>query len=123
MKIAFDVDDTLIVPGICVDLARDIPNYETIAIYKWFQAQDNHMIVWSGGGVDYAATWAEKLGLKPDEIRVKEKTMTLDTPDGQPAPYVDICFDDCIVDLAKVNVRVKRINNSVDRREWNDHKA
>lgn len=110
MKIAFDTDDTLIVPGICVDLPRDIPNYETIAIYKWFQAQGNHMIIWSGGGVDYAATWAEKLGLKPDEIRVKEK-----------CEDIDICFDDCIVDLAKVNVRVKRINNRVDRTEWNKH--
>jgi len=110
LKIAWDIDDTMIVPAV-VTGDRDTPNYDTIAIYKWFQAQGNHMIIWSGGGVDYAAMWAEKLGLKPDEIRVKEK-----------GEDVDICFDDCIVDLAKVNVRVKRINNRIDRKEWNNHK-
>jgi hypothetical protein len=130
MKIAFDVDDTLIVPGICVDLPRDIPNYETIAIYRWFQAQGNHMIIWSGGGVDYAAMWAEKLGLKPDEIREKKADIVHPNENScygrgcevEHDYYVDICFDDCIVDLAKVNVRVKRINNSIDRKEWNNHK-
>ncbi len=35
---------------------------------------------------------------------------------------VDICFDDCVVDLAKVNVRVRRIKNGVSRTEWNKTK-
>lgn len=83
MKIAFDVDDTLIIPSV-VTGDRDIPNYETIAIYRWFQAQGNHMIIWSGSGVDWATTWGEKLGLKPDEIRRKEYSED-----------VDIAFDDC----------------------------
>jgi hypothetical protein len=32
---------------------------------------------------------------------------------------IDICFDDMEVDLAKVNIRVKRFNNSISRKEWN----
>ena len=38
MKIAFDIDDTLIVPSIATtdNGGLDTPNYETIAIYKWF---------------------------------------------------------------------------------------
>lgn len=47
MRIAFDIDDTLIVPSV-VTGDRDVPNYETIAIYKWFQSQGHVMILWSG---------------------------------------------------------------------------
>ena len=118
MKIAFDTDDTLIIPAIAmadephpfIGMSGAVPNYETIAIYKWFQAQGNHMIVWSGGGIDYATSWADKLGLKPDEVRLKEK-----------GEDIDIAFDDCDVDLAKVNVKVKRINNGISRKDWNKH--
>ena len=111
MVICFDVDDTLIVPSVATGLDMDTPNYETIAVYKWFQKQGAYMIVWSGGGMDWARTWADKLGLKPDEIRVKEKSED-----------IDICFDDCIVDLAKVNIRVQRFKNSVSRKDWNENK-
>ena len=110
MKIAFDVDDTLIVPSV-VTGSVDTPNYETIAIYRWFQAQGHHMIIWSGSGIDWATRWAEKLGLSPDEIRLKEK-----------AEDVDIAFDDCDVDLAKVNIQVKRLSNHISRKEWNKEK-
>ena len=108
--IAFDVDDTLIIPSIATSSDIDTPNYETIALFRWFQAQGNRMIVWSGGGVDYARMWANKLGLLPCEIRMKEKT-----------PDIDIAFDDCPTDLAKVNIQVKRYNNSISRKEWNKH--
>lgn len=108
MKIAFDVDDTLIIPSV-VTGARDVPNYETIAIFKWFQAQGNDMIIWSGSGLDWASTWAEKLGLTA-RIIVKGSEM------------VDIAFDDCDVELGTVNVKVKRIENSVSRAEWNKTK-
>lgn len=110
MKIAFDIDDTIIVPSVVTGNV-DTPNYDTIALYKWFQSQGCHMILWSGSGVDWATRWGEKLGLQPDEIRVKQKSED-----------VDICFDDCIVDLAKVNVRVKRFNNNIERKEWNKTK-
>lgn len=111
MKIAFDIDDTLIVPSVVTGLGMDTPNYDTIAIFKWFQNQGYAVGVWSGSGMDWAKTWAEKLGLKPDFIYVKEKRED-----------IDIAFDDCDVDLAKVNVRVKRINNSVSRKDWNENK-
>jgi len=108
MKIAFDVDDTLIIPSVATGLDINTPNYDTIAIYKWFQIQGFYMIIWSGSGIDWATRWAEKLGLQPNEIRVKEKS-----------DDIDIAFDDCEVDLARVNIRVKRLNNSISRKEWN----
>ena len=116
MKIAFDVDDTLIVPRIVTGLEMDTPNYENIAIYNWFKDQGNYMIIWSGGGEDYARMWGEKLGLKADEYRDKSPKDE-ESYDGS----IDICFDDCLVKLAKVNVRVKRINNQISREEWNKH--
>lgn len=110
MKIAFDIDDTLIIPSVATGLPVDTPNYDTIAIYHWFQSQGHTMIIWSGGGIDYARMWAEKLGLIPDEIRVKEKFAD-----------IDLAFDDCDVDLAKVNIKVKRLNNKISRKDWNEH--
>lgn len=112
MKIAFDVDDTLIVPSIASGFEIDTPNYDTIALYRWFQAQGHYMIIWSGGGPDYARQWANKLGLHADEHPSKEKRAD-----------IDIAFDDCDVDLAKVNVKVKRLNNNISRTEWNKHKS
>ncbi|MBI4029167.1 MAG: hypothetical protein HY376_02275 [Candidatus Blackburnbacteria bacterium] len=112
MKIAFDIDDTLIVPSVATGLPTDTPNYENIAVFLWFQKQEHAVGVWSGGGVDYAKMWAEKLGLKPDFVHPKEKRED-----------VDICFDDCDVDLARVNIKVKRINNSISRGGWNKHET
>ena len=110
MKIAFDVDDCLLIPNVASGFANDTPNYETIAIYKWFQAQGHYMIIWSGSGVDWAKTWSEKLGLEADEFPVKQKR-----------DDVDIAFDDCDVNLGKVNVKVKRLKNSISRIKWNKH--
>lgn len=115
MIIAWDIDDTLIVPSVVTGLPTDTPNYENIAIYRWFKEQGCCMIIWSGGGVDYAARWAEKLGLEPDLIIPKTK-------ESAKEHGVDICFDDCIVDLADKNFRVKRLKNGISRREWNEHK-
>lgn len=111
MKIAFDIDDTILVPSVVAGYGMDTPNYETIAIYRWFQSQGNEMILWSGSGMDWAETWGNKFGLQPFTVRVKEKS-----------DDVDIAFDDCDVELAKVNVKVKRINNSVSRKDWNENK-
>jgi hypothetical protein len=110
IKIAFDIDDTLIMSNI-VTGDVNIPNYENIAVYRYFQAQGYHMILWSGSGIDWAKIWGEKLGLKPDEIRVKQKS-----------DDVDIAFDDCEVNLAKVNIKVKRIANNISRELWNKTK-
>lgn len=110
MKIAFDIDDTIITPSV-VTGDRDVPNYETIAVYKWFQAQGNQMILWSGSGMDWAETWGSKLGLQPFSVQPKQFD-----------PAIDIAFDDCDVNLAKVNVKVKRFNNNISRKEWNKTK-
>lgn len=112
MKIAFDIDDTILVPSVVLGFGNDTPNYETIAIYRWFQAQGCEMILWSGSGMDWAKTWGEKFGLQPFTVRVKEKSED-----------IDIAFDDCDVDLAKVNIKVKRINNKISRAKWNETKS
>lgn len=111
MKIAFDIDDTMIIPSVATQLPTDTPNYDTIALYHWFKDQGHHMILWSGSGMDWCRHWNEKLGLMADDIRIKQKS-----------DDVDICFDDCDVDLAKVNVKVKRINNRISRADWNQNK-
>lgn len=130
LKVAFDVDDTLIIPCVVTGFDDDCPNYDTIAIYRWHQAQGHHMIVWSGGGVDYARRWAEKMGLDPDEVIAKEKLYTGTCAIGGYHEhgacegcrvYVDIAYDDCEVDLGKVNVRVKRLKNGISRADWNVH--
>src|SRR3990167_1902529 len=104
MQIAWDIDDTLIIPSVATGLDRDTPNYETIAILKWFQSQGHEIILWSGSGMDWAATWGDKLGIHPFICARKGKEYV---------PDVDIAFDDCDVDLARVNIKVKRINNSI----------
>ena len=111
MKIAWDIDDTLIIPSVATGLDRDTPNYDTIALYKWFQSQGHEMILWSGSGIDWAKTWGEKLGLHPFTVQIK-------TAD----PTVSIAFDDCDVKLATVNVKVKRLNNGISREDWNKNK-
>lgn len=111
MRIGFDVDDTLIVPSV-VTGSVDTPNYETIALFKWFQAQGHHMIIWSGSGKEWAERWNEKLGLQADEVRAKPKQ-------GEEYVKPDIAFDDCDVTLGVVNVKVKRFNNEISRKEWN----
>jgi len=112
MRIAFDIDDTILIPSVATDSDMDTPDYEVIAIYKWFQNQGHTMILWSGSGIDWAKTWGEKLGLKPDAVIPKDKKGA-----------VDICFDDCDVDLANVNVKVKRLNSSISRKDWNKTKS
>lgn len=114
MKVAFDIDDTLLVPSVVIGngiSGDNVPHYEVIAVYKWFQAMGCEMILWSGSGVDWAKRWGEKFGLEPFTVQMKQKDLS-----------VDICFDDCEVDLAKVNVRVKRIKNGISRKEWNELK-
>ena len=110
MRIAFDIDDTLIIPAVATNMPSDTPNYDVIAILKWFQKQGHTIIIWSGGGIDYAKTWGEKLGLQPFVTIPKDKK-----------GGVDIAFDDCMVDLATVNIKVNRYNNSISRKEWNKY--
>ena len=105
--VAFDTDDCLIVPSVATGFDTDTPNYETINIFKWFQAQGCFMICWSGGGAKYAEQWANKLGITADAYLDKDVSM---------CDRVDIAFDDCDVELAKVNVKVKRARNGISRK-------
>lgn len=86
--IAFDVDGTLIT-------FDDTPCYDNIFALKYFVKLGTQVYVWSGGGLDYAQHWVNKLGLDK-YVTVIEKGSML----------VDICFDDESVSLAKINVRV-----------------
>ena len=120
MIVAFDVDDTLIMPSVAAGFGNDVPNYDNVHIAFWHLAQGHTVVVWSGSGKDWAQRWAEKLGLLPnDNVRIWTKERVLDSNDQ---PLVDVAYDDMEVDLAKVNVRVKRINNSVSRAVWNKTK-
>lgn len=120
LVIAFDVDDTLIIPTIALPAIKHpkcgfrtfdgVPNFEVINIYRFLQQQGHTMVIWSMGGEEYAENVANYLDLRPDYIWKKEKDSR-----------VDIAFDDCDVDLGKVNVKVKRINNQISRKEWNEH--
>lgn len=40
----------------------------------------------------------------------------------QKSEDIDIAFDDCDVDLGRVNVKVKRLNNGISRKDWNKNK-
>lgn len=88
--IAFDVDGTLIYQ---VGEKEDTPRYDVIAIFNTFKNLGCKMHIWSGGGAEYAARWAEKLGL---EATIAAK--------GSFIP--DIAFDDMPVTLGKINIQV-----------------
>ena len=94
MKIAFDVDGTLIVRT----ADGDVPRYEIIAMLKTLYDLGHFIYVHSGGGVDYAQHWVRKLGLTNHVSCISEKKAN--TYD------YDIAFDDEVVELATVNVRV-----------------
>lgn len=108
LTVAWDVDDTLIIPSVA-GYAKDTPNYSNIQAFKWFQDQGHTMIIWSGSGIDWANKWASKLGLKARIIR-------------KGSEEVDIAIDDCDVELGTINIKVKRVNNSISREDWNKEK-
>lgn len=114
MRVAFDIDDTILVPSVVGGggvSGDNVPHYEVIAVLRFFQAQGAEIILWSGSGMDWAKRWGEKFGLEPFTVRVKEASED-----------IDIAFDDCDVKLAKVNVKVKRIKNGISRAAWNAEK-
>lgn len=113
--VAFDVDDTLLVPNVALPKYFGtevwVRNDDNIEAFNWYKQCWCHMIVWSGTWVEWAEKWAKEFDLEYDEIREKKKY-----------DDVDISVDDCVVDLAKVNIKVKRINNSISREKWNKEK-
>lgn len=61
ISVAFDVDGTLIHQS---GELTDTPRYPIIQLFKLFESLGYTMYIWSGGGVDYATHWRDKLGLK-----------------------------------------------------------
>jgi hypothetical protein len=100
-KIAFDIDDTLW--KIDVKHKRQVPDYDLIQVLRWFVANGDEVFVWSAGGMDYAQTIVDKLGLT-DHVTVIPKN---GYPEGKDEE-INIAFDDVEVGLATVNVKVKR---------------
>jgi hypothetical protein len=77
MKVAFDVDYTLV--GEHYE-----PIYDNIWLFLWFQRHGHDMIIWSGGGVDYATYWAKKLGLKARIIEKCSESVDIAVDDAMP---------------------------------------
>lgn len=44
-------------------MKRQVPDYDLIQVLRWFYNNGDEVFVWSGGGVDYAQTIVDKLGL------------------------------------------------------------
>ncbi len=93
--IAFDVDGTLIT-------FEDRPRWDIIEMLKTLNKLGCYIIVWSGGGDDYARHWCEKLFIEEyvDDYRNKIH----DSEEETIIP--DICFDDEEDNLGKVNIQV-----------------
>jgi phosphoserine phosphatase len=93
-KIAFDVDRTLIT-------IEDTPNYNNIWLLHWFFRSEWDVYIWSGGGIDYAQRWAEKLGLNTMTRVIEKGSMPMDI-------VVDDEIDpkDCEKIKAKVVIKV-----------------
>lgn len=94
VEVAYDVDGTLIT-------YEDQPNTDVIESLKFHFQVGCYVIVWSGGGKEYAEVWVRRLGLEKfvSEVRMK--------PLATEETVVDLCYDDQIVGYGKVNVRVK----------------
>lgn len=95
IKIAFDVDDTLIWIN---SRGETVPKYTTVVTLQMLHGMftNAEIIVWSGSGVEYAQRWVEKLGID-NLVRVIAKG----------SEEVDIAIDDQEVTLGKVNLQVK----------------
>lgn len=89
MIVAFDVDGTLIDD-------EDQPRRHVIALLEAFVDVGADVLVWSGGGFDYARHWVRRLWL--EGVTVAEKGSV----------RVDLAVDDEIVDLGVVNLKVSR---------------
>ena len=97
--IAFDVDGTLIKNG---GAYKDISNPRIVELLKTLASFKNiKIVVWSGGGKDYAQRWVRLLGVEDSVWRVASKTEWKEIK-------ADIAIDD-IQDTAigKLNLIVK----------------
>jgi phosphoglycolate phosphatase-like HAD superfamily hydrolase len=94
--VAFDVDGTLI--G-----SRDLPIRGIVHTLFNLKAAGARIIVWSGGGREYAESIGRRLGLPPDiEYRDKPIAKLGEQVEG----VVDLAFDNEFVKFGKVNFKV-----------------
>lgn len=98
--IAFDIDGTLVHTGYKADNSE--LNHKVAHILVLLSAlPDVKIIVWSGGGEDYARQQVRRFGLEEFVWRCASK---LDST----LPKVDLAFDDeAAFALAKVNLQVE----------------
>ena len=106
--ICFDIDDTLW--RIRLDKHDQVPDYDLIAVMRWFYMNGDTVYVWSAGGVDYAKQICSKLGIDEyvDEI----------IPKGDFFGTADITFDDEEVSLGKTNIHVQREGPTYEERHF-----
>src|SRR3990167_1750703 len=102
MKIAFDIDDTIW--KVDRKYYNQVPDYELIVVLKWFFNNGDKIFIWSGGGVNYAQSIVNKLGLT-DFVEVIPKVKLGDASNTY---TIDIAFDDEETRLGKVDVKVRR---------------
>ena len=88
MIIAFDIDG-------CLLNEKSKPRPEIIELLKAL-SKNNKIIVWGGGGIDYARRIVDRLGIGKwvNQTAVKTKGV------------VDIAFDDQEVSLGKYNIKI-----------------
>jgi len=98
MKIAFDVDGTLI------HLTDDMPRRDVVDMLITLSTNGNEITVWSGGGKDYARVWVKRLFLDRYVTHIMEKPMHA-AREGI-STGIDVCFDDETVELATVNIKL-----------------
>ena len=104
MTIAFDVDGTLVT-------YQHEPRWDVLTMLRLL-SKTNTIIVWSGGGKDYSEMWVRKLHIEKyisschtKPIRDIKQNYFYDGKEGS-IEKPDVCFDDELVDLAKVNIKI-----------------
>lgn len=106
--ICFDVDDTLW--RVRHEQKDQVPDYDLIAVLRWFFMNGDTVHVWSAGGVDYAKQICKKLGIDEyvDEV----------IPKGDFFGKPDISFDDEEVSLGRMNIHVQREDHTYEERHF-----
>ncbi len=116
LNVAFDVDDVLW--KIREDRKGQCPDYDMISVLKWFVNNGDNVYVWSAGGVDYVKQIVWKLGLDHLVTVIPKGKLNERHPDN---PLMDLSFDDCEVNLARVDVNVRRPDYSKEvKRAYDD---
>ena len=95
--VAFDIDGTLI------SEYDDTPNWPMIDLLRQFHALGATIIVWSGGGVDYAEMWVRRLNLGAFVSGTFSKQMF-----GVQPLEPNLAIDDETVTLGVANFKVVR---------------